>query len=207
MFCCRKLGVKERCRSLRHFIPTSRGGLRVAHHPRQSSINLATDPAKVEVLTETLGVPAVRLAHQWASANVESGFGVDITWRRDDLIKAEVRLQPQEIAHLANIIRSTTAKEEVTITGELTHVDTQQKTFRMSVIDPLNRNVRDKEIYGAFDKAITSAHPARLPRVYRATLNVLQRVVVQDGQEETTYFLVRLDDPAAPPLLSGLESR
>jgi hypothetical protein len=166
----------------------------------------ATDPVKVEYLTGTLGVPAVRLAHQWASANVEAGFGVDITWRRNDLVKAEVRLQPQEIAQLANTIRSTAAKEEVTVVGELIHVDTQQKTFRMSVIDPLNSNIRDSEIHGAFDRAITSAHPAQLPRVYRATLNVIQRVVVQEGQDETTFFLVRLDS-TAPPLLADLESR
>jgi hypothetical protein len=167
----------------------------------------ANDRTKVESLTEMLGVPAVRLAHQWASANVESGFGADITWRKNDVVKAEVRLQPQEIAQLAMTIKSTTAKEEVTIIGELTHVDTQQKTFRMSVIDPLNRNVKDRDIHGTFDKAITSDRPAQLPRVYRATLNVLQRVVVQDGQQETTYLLLRLDAPNTPPLLLDLESR
>jgi len=167
----------------------------------------ASDRAEVESLTEMLGVPAVRLAHQWASANIEAGFGVDITWRRNEIVKAEVRLQPQEIAQLATTIKGAIAKEEVTIVGELTHVDTDQKTFRMSVIDTLNRSVKDKHIHGTFEKAITSSHPAQLPKVYRATLNILQKVVVLDGQEETTYFLLRLDTPDAPPLLSDLKSQ
>ena len=167
----------------------------------------ADDPTKVQALTETLGVPAVRLAHLWASENIKAGFGADITWRRDDVVKAELRIQSQEIALLAATIKATIAKEEVTIVGELTHVDTDQKKFRMSVTDALHGGVKDKNIHGLYDQAITSLHPAALPKVYRATLNVLQKVIVEDGQEETTYFLVRLDPPDSSPLLSILDCR
>ena len=77
----------------------------------------------------------------------------------------------------------------------------------MSVIETLNAGMKDKTIHGTYDTAITSAHPAQLPKIYRATLNIQQRVVFDDGQEEITYFLLRLDPPEVPPLLSDLESR
>ncbi|MGH6847121.1 MAG: hypothetical protein ACREC0_06705 [Methylocella sp.] len=167
----------------------------------------STDPDKVQSFTESLGVPAVRLAYQWAAANIEAGFGADITWRREAIVKAGVRLQPPEIAQLAATIKRSIAKEEVNVVGELIHVDTEHKTFRMSLIDALGSNVKEKDINGTFDRAITSAHPAQLPKVYRFTLNILQKVVVEDAQEEISYFLLRLDTPAGPPLLSALESR
>jgi hypothetical protein len=83
------------------------------------------------------------------------------------LVKAELRVQPQEIAQLAATIKATTAKEQVTIVGELTHVDTDQKTFRMSVTDALHDGIKDKRIQGSYDQAITGLHPATLPRAYR----------------------------------------
>lgn len=153
-----------------------------------------TDPVKVQALAETLGVPPVRFAHQWATENTKAGFGAGITWRRDGLIKGEIRMQPREIELLASTLKGMTTKEEETFIGELTHVDTEQKTFRMNLIDPLLG--KDRNISGTFDRAITSTHPAQLPKVYQATMNVLQRVVVEDGQEEITYFLLRLDPPS-----------
>jgi hypothetical protein len=150
-----------------------------------------TDPLKVKGLADTLGVPPVRFAHQWATENAKAGFGADITWRRDRLIKGEVRMQPREIELLASTLKGTIAEEVVTFIGELTHVDTEEKTFRMKLIYPS----KDRQIYGTFDTAITSTHPVQLPQVYKATMNVLQRVVVEDGQEEITHFLLRLDPP------------
>jgi hypothetical protein len=36
----------------------------------------------------------------------------------------------------------------------------------------------------------------KVPKVYRATLKVLQKVVLDDsGQEQIDYLLLRLDDP------------
>jgi hypothetical protein len=37
-------------------------------------------------------------------------------------------------------------------------------------------------------------------------MNVQEKVVTEDGKDEITYFLSRLDPPEAPPLLSDLES-
>lgn len=158
-----------------------------------------SEPSQIEEATKQVGLAAVRQAYQWASENAKAGYGADIVWQREGIIKFEVRIQTQEIARLASVIRGTTAKEEVTLIGDLLDVSIPDKTFQM--------NVDSKMIQGGFDVAISHTKPVQLPQTYRATMNVQEKVVTEDGEDAITYFLLRLDPPEAPPLLSALESR
>ncbi len=158
------------------------------------------DKNKVETMTEIVGLPAVRLAHQWATENAKAGFGVDITWQYKDSVKKELRLQSQEIAQVAFSIREATAKEEIVVIGELLDVALSSHKFSM--------RLNDKTIQGEFKDAINADHPAQLPKIYRAVLNIMQKIVIEDGKEEITYFLVRLDPPeGAGIFLTDLSSR
>jgi hypothetical protein len=159
----------------------------------------ARDKTKVEAMTEIVGLPAVRLAHVWATENAKAGFGADIKWLRNESVKKEVRLQRQEIAEVASSIKQAAAKEEIVVSGELEDVAISSHTFQM--------RLRDKVIHGEFKDAITALHPAQLPKVYRATLNVMQKIVIEDGKEEITYFLVRLDPLEDGLFLTDLSSR
>jgi hypothetical protein len=147
----------------------------------------ARDIVKVEAMTEIVGLPAVRFAHQWASENAKAGFGADIQWFHDDSVKRELRLQTQEIAEVASSIRQATATEEIVVIGELQDVALSTRTFQMKL--------SDKIIHGEFKDAINALHPVLLPKTYRATLNVMQKIVIEDGKEEITYFLMRLEPP------------
>ena len=93
----------------------------------------------------------------------------------------------QEIAQVAASIKATTAKEQVEVVGELLDVSNIKRTFRMKV--------NDKIIQGKFGDAISHERPVQLPQSYRATLNVLQKLVFDDGSEEIIYFLVCLESP------------
>jgi hypothetical protein len=160
----------------------------------------ARDKIKVEAITEIVGLPAARLAHQWATENAKAGFGVDIRWQHEDTLKKELRLQTQEIVEVAFSIREATAKEEIVVTGELLDVALSSHTFQM--------RLDDKIIQGEFKDAINAEHPAQLPKTYRATLNVMQKIVIDDGKEEITYFLIRLESPeSAGVFLTDLSSR
>lgn len=148
----------------------------------------ASEPEQIQALTDVVGLPAVRLAHTWAEENIKAGFGADITWQRDDIVKQELRVQRLEIAHLESVIRNMKAKEEVIVVGELFHLDLHEHTFRMQL--------RDKVIQGTFDKAISSTNPAQLPKTYQATMNISQKIVLDEtGEEQVDYFLLRLDIP------------
>ena len=93
----------------------------------------------------------------------------------------------QEIAQVAAGIKATTANEQVEVVGELLDVSNIKRTFRMKV--------NDKIIQGKFGDAISLERPVQLPQSYRATLNVLQKLVFDDGNEESIYFLVCLELP------------
>jgi hypothetical protein len=161
----------------------------------------AREPEELQSLTDLVGVPSVRLVHQWAEENVKAGFGADIVWRRDDVVKREIRVQAQEIAQKAAMIKTMSAKETVVLVGELLDVAVSEHTFRMQV--------NDKIIQGSFDKVISSQHPVKLPKTYKATMNVMQKIVVDDsGEEQIDYFLLRLDEPTEPGIfLTDLAGR
>jgi hypothetical protein len=151
----------------------------------------AQEPDELQLLTDIVGVPAIRLVHQWAEENVKAGFGADIVWQRDDVVKREVRVQAPEIAQKAATIKAMSAKETVVVVGELLDVKVSDHTFQMQL--------RDKIIHGSFDKAISTQNPAKLPKVYRATLNIMEKIVIDDtGEEQIDYFLLRLEEPDEP---------
>jgi hypothetical protein len=151
----------------------------------------STDSEHVQAITDVVGLPAVRLAHQWAQENIEAGFGADIVWRRDDVVKKEVRVQMPQIAKLASAIKFMSAKEDVVLTGEILDVDIIDHSFRMKV--------GEKIINGTFDQAISQSHPVQMPKIYKATLVVSQRVVLDEtGEERIEYHLIKLEAPDAP---------
>jgi hypothetical protein len=161
----------------------------------------ASDSKEIQLLTDLVGVPSVRLVHQWAEENVKAGFGADIVWRRDDVVKREVRIQAPEIAQKAATIKAMSAQETVVVVGELLDVDVLDHTFRMKA--------SDKIIHGTFNKAITANKPAQLPKTYQATLIVMQKIVVEEsGEEQIDYFLVDLEPPPGPTVfLTDLSDR
>ena len=149
----------------------------------------AHDAETIQALTAKLGVAAVRQAHQWALANADAHFGADIAWQRDKHVLREIRVQPQELRALANIISIVSARENVVVTGTLVDVSLEQRTFRL--------DVDGKSIGGTFDNAISRSRPAQIPKLYKATMDVRQRIVPSNEQEEITYSLLRLDAPEA----------
>jgi hypothetical protein len=91
----------------------------------------------------------------------------------------------REVAQVAAGAKATRAKERVEVLGELLDVSNIKHTFRMKV--------NDKIIQGKFGDAISSEKPVELPKSYRATLKVLQKLVFDDGNEEIIYFLECLE--------------
>lgn len=143
---------------------------------------------ELQELSEKVGLPALRHAHQWAVANIEAGFGANIAWKlKEDNLEGErsIVIQPPEIKRLEQTIRRVTAREEITIIGDLVEVNVTDRTFQISA--------RDQVIHGSFTGAITATNPAQLPKQYRAILRVSEPVVTEAGQEEKTYFLLRLE--------------
>lgn len=124
---------------------------------------------ELQSLTDRIGLPALRLVHQWREENVKAGFGADIVWRRDDVVKREVRVQLPELALKAATLKSMRAEETVDVVGELLDVKVSDHTFSMQL--------SDKIIQGTFDKVISSQNPVQLPKTYQATLKNCRRLL------------------------------
>lgn len=146
----------------------------------------------VQDLAQRIGLPAVRLAQQWAAENAKAGFGADISWQRQQHEKYGLRVQPQEVRDLARALGLAISQEQVQVTGDLLDVRFSDLTFQM--------RVDGRVISGTFNKAITEANPAQVPKRYLATLNINTRIAVSEGDEEITYVLVRLDQIDPKPL-------
>jgi hypothetical protein len=161
----------------------------------------AKEPQEIQLLTDQVGLPSVRLVHQWAEENVKAGFGANIVWQRDDLVKRGVRVQLPELALKAATLKAMSAEETMVVVGELLDVKVSDHTFSMQL--------SDKIIQGSFDKVISSQRPVKVPKAYQATLKILQKVVVDEGgEEQIDYFLLRLDEPTDPGVfLSDLSDR
>ena len=86
------------------------------------------DELGIQAMTETVGLPAVRLVHQWAVENDKAGFGADLIWQPRHGERSELRVQPQEIRDLAYVVSSAMAKEQVEAIGDLVHVNMFDKS-------------------------------------------------------------------------------
>jgi hypothetical protein len=150
------------------------------------------NPEGVQEITETVGIAAVRVAHQWAADNAKARFGADIAWQRETSLKSRLRIQPQEVAQVADAFGSAIAKEQVRVTAELLIVNYEDRTFEMRDGDTV--------VKGTFGKAISPDKPAHVPKKYIATLTVSTKIALVDGKEDVSYFLVSLEDLPAPPL-------
>ncbi|OAI24903.1 hypothetical protein A1351_02675 [Methylosinus sp. R-45379] len=152
----------------------------------------AESKEKIEAMTEIVGLPAVRQTLQWATENAKARLGADIVWQRSQDAKLEVRVQPKEISRLAGALSVAIAKENGVYVGELTQVNMTEKTFEM-VVD-------GKPIRGTFDKAISASNPVQLPKYYAATMTISTKVAAVENEPDTSYFLVRLEEPRTTEL-------
>ena len=154
----------------------------------------APDTNRLDELTEVTGLPAVRLAQQWASENAKYRFGADIKWKVESDAIRETRVQLAEVIRLSGMLGQYIAKEKVTALATLQHVNMFDKTFEMTV--------EHNKIVGTFERAISADRPASLPRLYLAYMTIATRVAPSDGSDGVTYFLDRLEefDPAQPKL-------
>ncbi len=146
----------------------------------------APNAEKLDELTEVTGLPAIRLAHQWAVENAKFDFGADIKWRveQDDAIAIQV--QPVEVRRLSGMLSQYIAKERVIEIAELRHLNMFDQTFEM-ILD-------GKRITGTFDNAISAANPASVPRTYTAHLTVATRIAPTENSDGVTYYLERLEN-------------
>ncbi|WP_279358196.1 hypothetical protein [Methylobacterium indicum] len=147
----------------------------------------------LDLISELVGLPAVRLTHRWAQENAKAGFGADIKWRIEEENAVYVRIQSALISEMSTLLATYTAKEKRIVYGKLLNVNMFDNTFQMEV--------DGKIINGRFDKAISETRKARVPENYIAHLTVATRIAPSEEDDGVTYFLNELEPKGDSPRL------
>jgi hypothetical protein len=145
----------------------------------------AQRPEEIIEVHRRFGLPAVRIAREWASENTRARFGANVEWHRKDGISRSIRVQIPEIIQLQSAIDRASEKETETTPGELIEVNYEKRTFALRVSP-------DKIIVGTYENAVSASRPAYIPGRYKAELQISRRILPQDQAESVSYFLIRL---------------
>ena len=115
-------------------------------------------------------------------------MGVDIEWRRERLIRANLLTQRPEFEELSQAIRETSDVEtqDSVVDGELVGCDVISRTFHFKPVD-------GEEIRGRFTDAISSSQAAEVPKRYRANLTMTRKTQFSTGEEDISYRLNSLE--------------
>jgi hypothetical protein len=158
------------------------------------SMKLISDMAKVhdspEVLSyaKKLGPASVRALYRWAYDHAESGLGVDIEWRRKEVIRGRVFAQRPEFEKLHQTISLTSDEQvsEFTTLATLVGANVSRQTFEMKLDT-------GEEIRGSLSEAISEGQTIHLPKRYRALIRKTQAILYSTDEEKVSYHLLTLD--------------
>jgi hypothetical protein len=92
---------------------------------------------EVRDMAKTLGEAVVRKVFDWSQANVNAGYGVDVTWKMvDGTYKGQI-VDRDSLERLSQIISRTSDIERRTLnlSGSLVAIDIPRKRFRLVVPD------------------------------------------------------------------------
>ena len=144
----------------------------------------------IREFAKKLGLAPIRAMHKWASGHARAGLGVEIEWRRENVIRANLLAQQPELEKLCRLIEETSDEEKTrfSMNGELVSVDVETRKFKL-------REESGDIIRGSYEDAISDSHRVKLPgHHYRAHLTKIERVRYSTDEEEAEYHLERLEE-------------
>jgi hypothetical protein len=140
--------------------------------------------------SKKLGPASVRALYRWAYDHAESGLGVDIEWRREQLVRTRLLAQKPELQKLHQTINRTSEQSihEMTISAELVGVDVLKRNFHMKLST-------GEEIKGSLVKELNIGEnqTVELPKFYKAHLQKTEVIHYSTEKEDITYHLLGLE--------------
>lgn len=160
------------------------------------SIQAIANMAKVERPSDVLqyaqrfGPATVRALYRWAYDHAESGLGVDIEWRRQQVVRTHLLTQRPEfekLHHTISITSEETVSEE-TLVGSLVGADVERQSFHL-------RLENGDDIRGRLAVALNKEQTIELPKRYRARLVRTHKISYSTEEELDSYQLTGLEAP------------
>jgi len=175
-------------------IPNQR--LLIGESHLDESLQVISKMAKVhdslEVLeyAKRLGPASVRSLYKWAYDHAESGLGVDIEWRRQQLIKTRLFAQRPELERLHQTIGLTSEERvsELTVYANLVGVELIRRSFHLKLDT-------GEDIRGSLteDIDISEKQTVELPKRYKAHIKKTEKIRYSTEEEDISYNLLNLE--------------
>ncbi len=140
----------------------------------------------VATIAETIGPAPIRAFHNWIDVHTRNHFGLGLEWRSEGVMKRAVEIQYPLLLKLQQKISDTTTTVGLNVNGELFAVNADTKEFKLRADD-------GEEYQGEFGSAITAEHAASVPARYRAKITQTTKIILLGEEQQTTFFLDRLD--------------
>ncbi len=149
----------------------------------------AERPEQLLAFVGSVGVAGIRRLYAWSRSHVEYGLSADIRWRRQEIERARVVVQNQELTRLTEIIDQASEEEveHLTLDGTLEGGDQQTRRFHMSFPGA-------EDVVGQMGEAFAIAPEALvLGRRYRAELVKRTVISLSTDQQDTHWELMGLN--------------
>ena len=160
------------------------------------SLQVISEMAKVhdspEVLkyAKRLGPASIRSLYKWAYDHAESGLGVDIEWRRQQIIRTHLFAQRPELERLHQTIGVTSEERisELTVHANLVGVELTRRSFHL-------KSDTGEDIRGSLaeDIDISEKQTVELPRRYKAHVRKTEKIHYSTEEEDISYNLLNLE--------------
>jgi hypothetical protein len=145
----------------------------------------AQRPEQLLAFVGRVGVAGIRRLYAWSRSHAEYGLSADIRWRRQEVERARVVVQSQELTRLTEIIDQASEEEieRLTLDGTLEGGDQQTRRFHMSFPGA-------DDVVGQMGEAFAIAPEALvLGRCYRAELVKRTVISLSTDQQDTHWEL------------------
>ena len=145
---------------------------------------------QISRFAKTLGPAPIRMLYQWSSDLTKAALGAEINWQREEVVRAGLTVQAQQVARLQQVIEATSEEEvvEFTITGQLVGADIRTHTFHIEL--PNGETLR-----GRMSENIGEDITVNLPHYYTADIEKKTVISYSTEEERVDYFLKRLRSP------------
>jgi hypothetical protein len=141
----------------------------------------------IKEMADRYGRAAINKLYNWSDSLIQSGFSLDIKWKRGDRLKEHQLIQPQDLESTIEVLSKFSDETEsvVTVDGILVALDIERHSFKLSFPESPN-------ISGTFDDKFDWKIPHDVPGRYSAKLKKSVLHPVWSDKEKTNWTLLEL---------------
>ena len=142
----------------------------------------------IQKVAQTLGPAPIQAMNDWLSVHIKYHYGLSLEWKADNKTKRTTEVKYDALMALQSQVLDTKTRSTTTLSGLLTMVNWNNKTFSL-------KPDGSDEILGKYNEGvIREEHAATVPARYTATIQTVTEMITQSTKKpKIEIFLERLE--------------